>query len=273
MSRPWSRVDPAECVGSRTCSGALSDAYGTCADQASLLLSPASQLFELFDAVFAVVENLSLWQLCVLGYGIFSVLRLHSRWLLWFWLTGALLVTQAAYVFWQAVCIGLDVLFVSFLNVGARGWYVWTVGERWYRGGSIRLRVKLRCQLLQAVTWGAWSAAARELDELDGKEVSSQPFLSSYARVVISSTHAARPIFLHIIGAVSPIRQPVEEVGAYYINPCCATRDTRVLLLCSGVTARGSSLYLFSFRHPGMAPRRMRRVRALWGGACDATAA
>ena len=196
MSRPWSRVDPAECVGSRTCSGALSDAYGTCADQASLLLSPASQLFELFDAVFAVVENLSLWQLCVLGYGIFSVLRLHSRWLLWFWLTGALLVTQAAYVFWQAVCIGLDVLFVSFLNVGARGWYVWTVGERWYRGGSIRLRVKLRRQLLQAVTWGAWSAAARELDELDGKEVSSHIYIYIYI-YAISLLIRARCHFEH----------------------------------------------------------------------------
>ena len=53
--------------------------------------------------------------------------------------------------------------------------YAFDAAQRWWRGGSIRLRWRLRRRLHGVVSWGVYYKAAHELDSLDGKDA---PLLS-----------------------------------------------------------------------------------------------
>ena len=48
--------------------------------------------------------------------------------------------------------------------------YAFDAAQRWWRGGSIRRRWRLRRRLHGVVSWGVYYKAAHELDSLDGKD-------------------------------------------------------------------------------------------------------
>jgi len=96
------------------------------------------------------------WQLVLAAILILTLIRQHSRWLVWSAFAAFFLAGQLCFVMWQIAMTAVTILIVSFIKFAARFYYVWTSTVRWYRGGSIARRVELRRRLRDAVSWATW---------------------------------------------------------------------------------------------------------------------
>ena len=85
-------------------------------------------------------------------------------------LTRALALAPSRYAVWQMLMIGLDIALYTFFKHLMLVVYAFDAAQRWWRGGSIRRRWRLRRRLHGVVSWGVYYQAAHELDSLDGKD-------------------------------------------------------------------------------------------------------
>jgi len=139
------------------CAPALVAAYELCS--ADVMHAASRPLHEVRSAAahgVAFAATAQTWQLCLLAFVLFSLLRQHSRWLVWTALAAFFLAGQLFFVFWQMLMTASSVLLVSLIHIAAKVYYVWSSTWRWYRGGAIARRFVLRRQLRAATSWTAW---------------------------------------------------------------------------------------------------------------------
>ncbi len=176
-----------------TCAAALHHAADACAHALhhATYTRPLAAADDAVHYTLAAAASASTYQLVgTLALSI-ALFRQYWSWLAWISLTCLMLAAQGALVMLQAAMIGWSVGIVSLLSLSARLLYLWTSLRRWYRGGSISRRVRLRRALRDATSWGEWAAAARELDSLDGKtEWREEPPYNG--RVISSATTQLR---------------------------------------------------------------------------------
>lgn len=139
------------------CGAALSSAYDVCtADALRAASRPLAEARSIGSSALALAATAQTWQLCLAAFVVFSLLRQHSRWLVWSTFASFFLAGQLFFVLWQILMTAFSVLMVSCINIASRAYYVWDSMWRWYRGGAIARRFQLRRRLQAATSWATW---------------------------------------------------------------------------------------------------------------------
>ena len=122
------------------------------------------------DAAAAVGRAAPPWQLAVVTVLAAFLMYQHGRGMAWIALSLSLVLFQFTYAVWQMCMIGLDVALYTFFKNLMFVFYTFDATQRWWRGGSIRRRWRLRRRLHGVVSWSVYRKAAHELDSLDGRD-------------------------------------------------------------------------------------------------------
>ena len=152
------------------CLASIYNIYSICLAEASSYSEIAqASSYSYADRALELGKSAATWQLVVALYVALLVLRMHGRFILWSWLTMLLFFLHALFVVYQITIVAVNITLVSALNIFANLFKLYAAAARWIRGGNIRRRYRAIQALNSASTWAAWSAAAAELDALDGK--------------------------------------------------------------------------------------------------------
>ena len=172
MRMPWANCAcPGSAAAGLSCSelaesfvdGCTGELVRTIELQRDLLLANAG-------AAAAVGRAAPPWQLAIGALIAAFLIYHHGRGMAWMALSLSLVLFQFTYAVWQMCMIGLDVAMYTFFKNLMLVFYTFDATQRWWRGGSIRRRWRLRRRLHGVASWSVYYKAAHELDSLDGKD-------------------------------------------------------------------------------------------------------